>query len=92
MADNIYTYGFDEDAIPIKSYCQQGMQKQTIVDSEQDLKIEQNIQNTYVNTTKIEENTAKNVDQDKAIDEINEKIKNISGGTITVSGVDAGTW
>ena len=92
MADNIYTYGFDEDSIPIKSYCQQGMQKQTIVDSEQDVKIEQNIQNTYVNTTKIEENTAKNVDQDKAIDEINEKIKNISGGTITVSGVDAGTW
>ena len=39
MADNIYTYGFDEDAIPIKSYCQQGMQKQTIVDSEQDVKI-----------------------------------------------------
>ena len=68
------------------------MQKQTIVDSEQDVKIEQNIQNTYVNTTKIEENTAKNVDQDKAIDEINEKIKNISGGPITVSGVDAGTW
>ena len=78
MAANIYSYGYGEDATPIRTQSQQEEQKQNGIDKEQD--------------TRIDENTLNNAKQDAQIQDIQEKIKDISGGTIVIGDLDAGTW
>ena len=78
MAANIYSYGYGEDATPIRTQAQQEEQKQNGIDKWQD--------------TRIEENALKNVEQDAQIQDIQEKIEDISGGTIVIGDLDAGTW
>ena len=78
MAANIYSYGYGEDATPIRTQAQQEEQKQNGIDKEQD--------------TRIEENTLKNAEQSAQIQDIQKKIKDISGGTIVIGDLDAGTW
>ena len=90
MAANIYSYGYGEDATPIRTHAQQEEQKQNGIDKEQDTRIEENTKTNQEQTVKIDENTLKNAQQDAQIQVIQEQIKDISGGTII--DLDAGTW
>ena len=78
MAANIYSYGYGEDATPIRTQAQQEEQKQNGIDKWQD--------------TRIEKNTKTNQEQTVQIQVIQEQIKYISGGTIVIGDLDAGTW
>ena len=90
MAANIYSYGYGEDATPIRTQAQQEEQKQNGIDKWQDTRIEENTKTNQKQTVKIDENALKNAEQDKQILVIQEQIKDISGGTII--DLDAGTW
>lgn len=90
MAANIYSYGYGEDATPIRTQAQQEEQKQNGIDKWQDTRIEENTKTNQEQTVKIGENALKNAEQDKQILVIQEQIKDISGGTII--DLDAGTW
>ena len=92
MATNIYSYGYGEDATPIRTQAQQEEQKQNGIDKWQDTRIEENTKTNQKQTVKIDENALKNVEQDAQIQDIQKKIKDISGGTIVIGDLDAGTW
>lgn len=92
MATNIYSYGYGEDATPIRTQAQQEEQKQNGIDKWQDTRIEENTKTNQKQTVKIDENALKNAEQDAQIKDIQEKIKVISGGTIVIGDLDAGTW
>ena len=92
MATNIYSYGYGEDATPIRTQAQQEEQKQNGIDKWQDTRIEENTKTNQEQTVKIGENALKNAEQDAQIQDIQEKIKVISGGTIVIGDLDAGTW
>lgn len=92
MAANIYSYGYGEDATPIRTQAQQEEQKQNGIDKWQDTRIEENTKTNQEQTVKIDKNSLKNAEQDAQIQDIQEKIKDISGGTIVISNLDAGTW
>lgn len=85
MAANIYSYGYGEDATPIRTQAQQEEQKQNGIDKWQDTRIEENTKTNQEQTVKIDE-------QDAQIQDIQKKIKDISGGTIVIGDIDAGTW
>lgn len=90
MAANIYSYGYGEDATPIRTQAQQEEQKQNGIDKWQDTRIEENTKTNQEQTVEIDKNSLKNAEQDKQILVIQEQIKDISGGTII--DLDAGTW
>lgn len=90
MATNIYSYGYGEDATPIRTQAQQEEQKQNGIDKRQDTRIEENTKTNQEQTVEIGKNSLKNTEQDAQIQDIQEKIKVISGGTII--DLDAGTW
>ena len=92
MAANIYSYGYGEDATPIRTQAQQEEQKQNGIDKWQDTRIEENTKTNQEQTVKIDENALKNAKQDAQIKVIQEQIKDISGGTIVIGDLDAGTW
>ena len=92
MAANIYSYGYGEDATPIRTQVQQEEQKQNGIDKWQDTRIEENTKTNQKQTVKIDENSLKNAEQDAQIQVIQEQIKDISGGTIVIGDLDAGTW
>ena len=92
MAANIYSYGYGEDATPIRTQAQQEEQKQNGIDKWQDTRIEENTKTNQKQTVKIDENTLKNAEHDAQIQVIQEQIKDISGGTIVIGDLDAGTW
>lgn len=92
MAANIYSYGYGEDATPIRTQAQQEEQKQNGIDKWQDTRIEENTKTNQKQTVKIDENSLKNAEQDAQIQVIQEQIKDISGGTIVIGDLDAGTW
>ena len=92
MAANIYSYGYGEDATPIRTQAQQEEQKQNGIDKWQDTRIEENTKTNQEQTVKIDKNALKNAEQDAQIQVIQEKIKDISGGTIVIGDLDAGTW
>ena len=92
MAANIYSYGYGEDATPIRTQAQQEEQKQNGIDKWQDTRIEENTKTNQKQTVKIDENALKNAEQDAQIQVIQEQIKDISGGTIVIGDLDAGTW
>ena len=92
MAANIYSYGYGEDATPIRTQAQQEEQKQNGIDKWQDTRIEENTKTNQEQTVKIDKNSLKNAEQDAQIQVIQEKIKDISGGTIVIGDLDAGTW
>ena len=92
MAANIYSYGYGEDATPIRTKAQQEEQKQNCIDKWQDTRIEENTKTNQEQTIKIDENALKNEEQDAQIQVIQEQIKDISGGTIVIGDIDAGTW
>ena len=92
MAANIYSYGYGEDATPIRTQAQQEEQKQNGIDKWQDTRIEENTKTNQEQTVKIDKNSLKNAEQDAQIKVIQEKIKDISGGTIVIGDLDAGTW
>lgn len=92
MAANIYSYGYGEDATPIRTQAQQEEQKQNGIDKWQDTRIEENTKTNQEQTVKIDKNSLKNAEQDAQIQDIQEKIKDISGGTIVIGDLDAGTW
>ena len=92
MAANIYSYGYGEDATPIRTQAQQEEQKQNGIDKWQDTRIEENTKTNQEQTVKIDKNALKNAEQDAQIQDIQEKIKDISGGTIVIGDLDAGTW
>ena len=92
MAANIYSYGYGEDATPIRTQAQQEEQKQNGIDKWQDTRIEKNTKTNQEQTVKIDENALKNAEQDAQIQVIQEQIKDISGGTIVIGDLDAGTW
>lgn len=92
MAANIYSYGYGEDATPIRTQAQQEEQKQNGIDKWQDTRIEENTKTNQEQTVKIDKNSLKNAEQDAQIQVIQEQIKDISGGTIVISDLDAGTW
>ena len=92
MAANIYSYGYGEDATPIRTQAQQEEQKQNGIDKWQDTRIEENTKTNQEQTVKIDENSLKNAKQDAQIKVIQEQIKDISGGTIVIGDLDAGTW
>ena len=92
MAANIYSYGYGEDATPIRTQAQQEEQKQNGIDKWQDTRIEENTKTNQEQTVKIDKNSLKNAEQDAQIQVIQEKIKDISGGTIVIDDLDAGTW
>lgn len=92
MAANIYSYGYGEDATPIRTQAQQEEQKQNGIDKWQDTRIEENTKTNQEQTVEIDKNSLKNAEQDAQIKDIQEKIKVISGGTIVIGDLDAGTW
>lgn len=92
MAANIYSYGYGEDATPIRTQAQQEEQKQNGIDKWQDTRIEENTKTNQEQTVKIDKNSLKNAEQDAQIQVIKEQIKDISGGTIVIGDLDAGTW
>ena len=92
MAANIYSYGYGEDATPIRTQAQQEEQKQNGIDKWQDTRIEENTKTNQEQTVKIDKNSLKNAEQDAQILVIQEQIKDISGGTIVIGDLDAGTW
>ena len=92
MAANIYSYGYGEDATPIRTQAQQEEQKQNGIDKWQDTRIEENTKTNQKQTVKIDENALKNAEQDTQIQVIQKQIKDISGGTIVIGDLDAGTW
>ena len=92
MAANIYSYGYGEDATPIRTQAQQEEQKQNGIDKWQDTRIEENTKTNQEQTVKIDKNSLKNAEQDAQIQVIQEQIKDISGGTIVIVDLDAGTW
>jgi len=92
MAANIYSYGYGEDATPIRTQAQQEEQKQNGIDKWQDTRIEENTKTNQEQTVKIDKNALKNAEQDAQIQVIQEQIKDISGGTIVIGDLDAGTW
>ena len=92
MAANIYSYGYGEDATPIRTQAQQEEQKQNGIDKWQDTRIEENTKTNQEQTVKIGKNASKNAEQDAQIQVIQEQIKDISGGTIVIGDLDAGTW
>ena len=92
MAANIYSYGYGEDATPIRTQAQQEEQKQNGIDKWQDTRIEENTKTNQEQTVKIDKNSLKNAEQDAQIQVIREQIKDISGGTIVIGDLDAGTW
>lgn len=92
MAANIYSYGYGEDATPIRTQAQQEEQKQNGIDKWQDTRIEENTKTNQKQTVEIDKNSLKNAEQDAQIQDIQEKIKVISGGTIVIGDLDAGTW
>ena len=92
MAANIYSYGYGEDATPIRTQAQQEEQKQNGIDKEQNTRIEENTKTNQEQTVKIDENTLRNEKQDAQIQVIQKQIKDISGGTIVIGDLDAGTW
>ena len=92
MAANIYSYGYGEDATPIRTQAQQEEQKQNGIDKWQDTRIEENTKTNQEQTVKIDKNALKNAKQDAQIKVIQEQIKDISGGTIVIGDLDAGTW
>ena len=92
MATNIYSYGYGEDATPIRTQAQQEEQKQNGIDKWQDTRIEENTKTNQKQTVEIDKNSLKNAEQDAQIQDIQEKIKVISGGTIVIGDLDAGTW
>ena len=92
MAANIYSYGYGEDATPIRTQAQQEEQKQNGIDKWQDTRIEENTKTNQEQTVKIDKNALKNVEQDAQIQVIQKQIKDISGGTIVIGDLDAGTW
>ena len=92
MAANIYSYGYGEDATPIRTQAQQEEQKQNGIDKWQDTRIEENTKTNQEQTVKIDKNALKNAEQDAQIQVIKEQIKDISGGTIVIGDLDAGTW
>ena len=92
MAANIYSYGYGEDATPIRTQAQQEEQKQNGIDKWQDTRIEENTKTNQEQTVKIDGNALKNAEQDAQIQVIREQIKDISGGTIVIGDLDAGTW
>ena len=92
MAANIYSYGYREDATPIRTQAQQEEQKQNGIDKWQDTRIEENTKTNQEQTVKIDKNSLKNAEQDAQIQVIKEQIKDISGGTIVIGDLDAGTW
>ena len=92
MAANIYSYGYGEDATPIRTQAQQEEQKQNGIDKWQDTRIEENTKANQEQTVKIDKNSLKNAEQDAQIQVIQEQIKDISGGTIVIGDLDAGTW
>ena len=92
MAANIYSYGYGEDATPIRTQAQQEEQKQNGIDKWQDTRIEENTKTNQEQTVKIDKNSLKNAEQDAQIQVIQEQIKDISGGTIVIGDLDAGTW
>ena len=92
MAANIYSYGYGEDATPIRTQAQQEEQKQNGIDKWQDTRIEENTKTNQEQTVKIDKNSLKNAEQDAQIQVIQERIKDISGGTIVIGDLDAGTW
>ena len=57
-----------------------------------DTRIEENAKTNQEQTVKIDENSLKNAEQDAQIQVIKEQIKDISGGTIVIGDLDAGTW
>ena len=92
MAANIYSYGYGEDATPIRTQAQQEEQKQNGIDKWQDTRIEENTKTNQEQTVQIDKNALKNAKQDAQIQVIQEQIKDISGGTIVIGDLDAGTW
>lgn len=92
MAANIYSYGYGEDATPIRTQAQQEEQKQNGIDKWQDTRIEENTKTNQEQTVKIDKNSLKNAEQDAQIQVIQKQIKDISGGTIVIGDLDAGTW
>ena len=92
MAANIYSYGYGEDATPIRTQAQQEEQKQNGIDKWQDTRIEENTKTNQEQTVKIDKNSLKNAEQDAQMQVIQEQIKDISGGTIVIGDLDAGTW
>ena len=92
MAANIYSYGYGEDATPIRTQAQQEEQKQNGIDKWQDTRIEENTKTNQNQSVKIDKNALKNAEQDVQIQVIQEQIKDISGGTIVIGDLDAGTW
>ena len=92
MAANIYSYGYGEDATPIRTQAQQEEQKQNGIDKWQDTRIEENTKTNQEQTVKIDKNALRNAEQDAQIQDIQKKIKDISGGTIVIGDLDAGTW
>ena len=92
MAANIYSYGYGEDATPIRTQAQQEEQKQNGIDKWQDTRIEENTKTNQEQTVKIDGNALKNAEQDAQIQVIREQIKDSSGGTIVIGDLDAGTW
>ena len=92
MAANIYSYGYGEDATPIRTQAQQEEQKQNGIDKWQDTRIEENTKTNQEQTVQIDKNALKNAKQDAQIKVIQEQIKDISGGTIVIGDLDAGTW
>ena len=54
MAANIYSYGYGEDATPIRTKAQQEEQKQNGIDKWQDTRIEENTKTNQEQTVKID--------------------------------------
>lgn len=90
MAGSIYTYDFDENGVSIVTQVQQEEIRQEGIDESQNAKIKENTDLNNVQTILIKENSDKNHEQDLRMDDLQEQIKHVSGGTIT--DLDAGTW
>ena len=99
MAANIYLYGYGEDATPLVSCKQQKQEKQDGVDKAQDARIDKidevNKQQTQkltendgihkTHTEGIAENKRVNDEQENLIQNLQNCIKAISGGTISLT-------
>lgn len=90
MAGVLDNYGYNDDTTKLIPYQTFDEAKQSKIDEEQNKKIEKNRTDNVEQQEEIDKNTLINDAQQVQIDDLEEKIQHISGGTI--EDLDMGEW
>jgi uncharacterized membrane protein YhiD involved in acid resistance len=90
MAGILDYYGYEDTQTQLVTLKKQEDYRQSVKDKEQDEKIKQNYEENITQQDEIELNSLINDEQIAQINDLYEKIDNISGGTI--ADLDMGSW